>query len=124
MLGYGPDGRPLGDFYATPPIAIEKLLEHENFHEDCWEPCCGDGAISDILIARGFNVYSSDLYDWGYGETGIDFLKTERDTHTIISNAPYKLATEFAYHALSCTKKYRGKVAFLNRLQFLEGIKR
>lgn len=32
------------DFYRTPAIATEKLLEVECFEGDIWEPACGDGS--------------------------------------------------------------------------------
>lgn len=37
------------DFYQTPKIAIEKLLEKEDFQNKILEPCCGQGAISKVL---------------------------------------------------------------------------
>ena len=54
------------DYYATPPIAVEKLLENESF-SDIWECACGEGHISKILINNGYNVKSSDLIDRNYG---------------------------------------------------------
>lgn len=126
--GFGKDERPKGDFYATTPIAIEKLLDKENFGNLVLEPCCGDGAISKILEARGFKVISRDLYDWGYGESGRDFLavpyETPVDVEAVITNPPFKLSLEFAVKGLECVKYTNGKVALLNRVQWLEGIKR
>ena len=34
------------DFYPTPLVAIEALLDHASCDGDIWEPACGDGAIS------------------------------------------------------------------------------
>jgi len=67
-----------------------------------WEPACGDGAISKVLEEFGHNVVSSDLYSYGYGGEGIDFLtvKPPMRVQSIITNPPYVLAQEFILHAL------------------------
>lgn len=57
------------DFYATPPIIIEKLLLKEEIVGSVYEPACGEGHISKVLINKGINVFSSDLYYRGFGET-------------------------------------------------------
>ena len=31
------------DFYATPPKAVELLLNHETFSRNIWECACGQG---------------------------------------------------------------------------------
>ncbi len=109
------------DFYPTPPSGILPLLEKEKFEGNIWECACGDGAISKILIDKGYNVYSSDLIDRGYGETGIDFLQTNKKFDNIITNPPFKLSLPFVYKAVESVNK---KVAFLCRITFLEGIAR
>ena len=62
------------DFYPTPKEAIDALIKVENLPKDIWEPACGNGAISKPLISAGHNVISTDLNDYGYGKTGVDFL--------------------------------------------------
>jgi hypothetical protein len=109
------------DFYPTPEIATIKLLEKESFKGDIWECACGDGAISKILIEKKYNVYSSDLINRGYGETGIDFLKTNKIFDNIITNPPFKLSLEFALHGF---KSVKNKMVLFQKLVFLEGIKR
>ncbi len=75
IVGFSTDGgRPLDDFYITPPEATRALLAVENFGPRIWEPACGDGAMSEVLIAAGYDVVSSDLGDYGYGDPGVDFL--------------------------------------------------
>ena len=56
----------------------------------------------------------------GYGEGGVDFLKTNKSVDWIITNPPYGLATEFAIHSLECANN----VALLLKIQFLEGASR
>ena len=116
-----PENRQKDDFYPTPPEATYSLLDREQFIGNIWECACGDGAISKILEEKKYNVYSSDLIDRGYGDTGIDFLKTYRRTDNIITNPPFKLGTEFVYQACHLASK---KVAMLCRINFLEGVAR
>src|ERR1017187_9432499 len=73
IIGFGKD-RSLHDFYPTPRIAIESLLERETFSGPIWEPASGSGAISTVLSEYGYDVISTDLFEYGYGESGIDFL--------------------------------------------------
>lgn len=112
------------DFYATPPFAVQQLLDMEQFSQYIWEPACGAGHISKVLEENGKRVTSSDLYDHGYGSTGIDFLKEKNYTSfDIITNPPYHIAQEFLETALNIVRE-GGKVAMLLRLSFLEGRKR
>ena len=59
------------------------------------EPACGQWHITEELKRHGYNVVSSDLYDYGYGKSGIDFLKSEEKADCFITNPPYKFALEF-----------------------------
>ena len=113
--------REVNDFYATSRPVIEALLKVEKFEGNIWEPCCGEGHISKVLIEHGYNVKSSDLIDRDYGTPHIDFLSEASECDNIITNPPYKNALDFAEKAveLAC-----GKTALLLKLNFLEGIKR
>jgi len=125
-MGFHPGApRPKGDFYASPPVAVEKLLEREKFGTLTMEPCCGSGVVSKVLEAHGYSVISRDLYDWGYGEPNRDFLKDDiTEVDAVITNPPFKESLAFCEKALECTKARKGKVALLCRLQWLEGIRR
>ncbi len=121
VRGIIPDtiNRQRDDFYPTPRISIEALLSVEKFDGDIWEPACGDGAISSVLQNHGYSVTSTDLIDRGYGTAGVDFLLDWQNiADNIVTNPPFKLAEEFAVHALRAS---RCKVAFLCRLAWLEG---
>ena len=68
-----------------------------------WEPCCGKGAISDVLIGRGHHVISTDLVDYGYGVAGRDFLMESRAPDgvvAVVTNPPYNAAESFVAHGL------------------------
>lgn len=110
------------DFYPSPPEATLELLSKENFSGAIWEPACGDGAISKILIEHGHEVVSTDLVARGYGESGIDFLMEWKAlAPNIITNPPFKLSEQFVTKALSLTT---GKVAILQKVSWLAGQER
>ena len=109
------------DFYPTPPWAVDVLLEYENFDGLILEPACGTGNISNALIAHGFDVISSDINDYGYGEPNKDFFALTSRIDNIITNPPYNIADKFVEHSLKLANK---KIALLLRLAFLEGANR
>lgn len=109
------------EFYPTPPEATRALLSVETFDGSIWEPACGDGAISKVLM-ESHRVVSTDLVDHGYGVAGVDFFAetTPRAKH-IITNPPYGrgLADRFIGHALTLTRQSGGSVAMLLNLASL-----
>lgn len=109
------------DFFPTPRWATFALVENEKFSGDVWEPACGDGAMSRVLEEAGSKVFSSDLYDRGYGEIGLDFLTPDRSVNNIVTNPPYNCAEGFVASGVRHAKK---KFALLLRLAFLEGANR
>lgn len=106
------------DFYPTPRWATFALIDNEPLVGDIWEPACGDGAMSEVLMETGNSVISSDLYDRGYGEVGHDFLTTDRQHDNIITNPPFHSAEGFVATAADRVTR---KFALLLRLAFLEG---
>ncbi|HQS95561.1 MAG: hypothetical protein B7X90_05775 [Novosphingobium sp. 17-62-19] len=109
------------DFFPTPAWATHALVENERFTGDLWESACGNGAMSTVLERTGQNVISSDLYDRGYGDPGIDFLTAERRVANVVTNPPYNAAEGFVRAGLKCAEH---KFALLLRLAFLEGANR
>ena len=120
IVGYSTN-REKNDFYATPEQSTEKLLSVVTFRGNIYEPCCGQGHISKVLIKHGYKVFSSDLVDRGYGTPRIDFLMETQKHDNIVTNPPFKNALEFAERALELS---RYKVALLLKLSFLEGVAR
>lgn len=116
------------DFYATDPIAIDKLFGCPvcfNIPDVVWECACGNGCLSERMEYFGRRVYSSDIVDRGYGEV-LDFLKANvmpEGCECIITNPPYKYATEFVRHALDLLPDGGWCIMFL-KTTFLEGQKR
>lgn len=116
------ENRSPADFYTTPPQGTETLLGVESFEGSIWEPACGDGAISRVLESNGHTVVSTDLHDYGYGESGVDFLEqTELRAPNIVTNPPFTYILEFALKGLELGPE---KFALLGRLTFLESQKR
>ncbi|MEI8394785.1 MAG: hypothetical protein WCF85_08630 [Rhodospirillaceae bacterium] len=109
------------DFFPTPRWATFALIDNEKFDGDIWECACGDGAMSEVLEQTGNSVLSSDLYNRGYGEPGVDFTNTSRRYNNIITNPPYNCAEGFVNSAL---KASHNKFALLLRLAFLESAHR
>lgn len=109
------------DFFPTPAWATYALMDNEEFDGNIWECACGDGSMSSVIADCGHKVKSSDLYNRGYGEVGIDFLETTSSQRNIITNPPYNSAQSFVEKAAKITEN---KFAFLLRLAFLEGANR
>ena len=111
------------DLYETPPVAVHGLLAVETLPHEIWEPACGPGAIVNVLRAAGHAVHATDLNPWGCPDSasGRDFLmEREAPCDCILTNPPFKLAGEFAEHALTLVTR----VYFLLRLSFLESARR
>lgn len=98
-----PGERKPQDFYPTPPeptlALIQFLAPRISKNADMiWEPACGEGSISKVLTKQGYNVSSSDLYEyeWAQGKYGADFLKTDSTSCSwIITNPPFNTALDF-----------------------------
>lgn len=92
------------DFYETPKWATKKAVEAMlidgiiNKYDVVYEPCCGAGAISDVLEIYGFeNLMKSDIQvaDYIKGDKGIDVYDIEDDICEIVfTNPPYDRMTK------------------------------
>lgn len=80
--------------------ALIPTLREIGWPNDVWENACGAGHISKQLLAAGFNVFSSNLTDRGYGRIGVNFMSQDRPlAPSIITNPPFSLSDEFLVHA-------------------------
>jgi len=109
------------DFFPTPRWATFALIDNERFEGDIWECACGDGAMARVLEETERKVFSSDLYERGYGEAGHDFLNASRSANNIVTNPPYNSAEGFVANGVRLARR---KFALLLRLAFLEGANR
>ena len=128
MLAVNPKARrEPNDYYATDSAAIIRSLdffEQIGLKKQLWECACGQGNLSKPLIENGYDVFSSDLIDRGFGEQ-IDFLNCkemicQRD---IITNPPFRLAEAFVRQADRIQDNGNLSVFFC-KIQFLETKKR
>jgi hypothetical protein len=109
------------NFFPTPAWATHALIDNERFEGDVWECACGDGSMSRIFEETGHRVVSTDLYDRGYGRSGVDFLAATDPVANIVTNPPYNAAEAFVAAGARLAQR---KFAFLLRLAFLEGANR
>lgn len=119
------DEREQDDYYATDPIALEKLLMVEYPNNQIWECACGAGHLSEALRICGYKVFSSDIRDRGYDhfDGEIDFLTAHKAPFTgnfdILTNPPYKYAKDFVVKSLGMLSPGCRCYMFL-KLTFLE----
>lgn len=120
------------DFYPTPTAATKVLIAYHGFFGKCvvFEPCHGDGAITDVLRAAGATVITSDIDP----ARSVDLIRDARffsfrddldpklellaatKAKAVVTNPPFNQAigivSNFVYQGVPC--------AFLLRLSFLE----
>jgi hypothetical protein len=109
------------DCYSTSAVAVDALLAVETLPFHIWEPAAGHGSIVNVLREAGHRVVASDILHYDFFEA--DFLEQTRapvGTELILTNPPYKHATEFVEHALRLCPR----VIMLCRLAFLESRRR
>jgi len=116
------------DYYATDPIAIDKLLSVEKLSYMVWECACGAGHLSNKLREHHHMVLESDIIK-RVKNSGLfafyNFLTiTKSQLHIkdfdIVTNPPYKYAKEFVLKALDLVDDGH-KVCMFLKLTFLEG---
>jgi len=125
------DRRPIDDSpealdpYMTDPVAVRALIgiEQGRIPGPIWEYCAGTGNIVLTLRDAGYEVFASDIYDYGLPGCKIEDYRTAVPpvgTRAIITNPPFALAFEFLQKSLNEV----GYVAYLLRTNFLESISR
>jgi len=113
------------DAYWTPPQATRALMAIERLPQSIADPCCGSGAILDVLRDEGDHiVFGADVVNYGWLHCVVrDYLAepvTMNET-AIVTNPPYRLALEFIEKAHREGTQYS---AWLLRLNFLESMRR
>ena len=114
------------DYYATDPKAVKFLLEIEKFKGIIWECACGEGHLSKEMQRVGYEVFSTDLVNRGYGNGIYDFLGRENKEVldiNIITNPPFRYANEFIRKGMSIIAKGY-KLALFLPIRYLEGKER
>ena len=116
------------DDFPPPPWATRALLERLTpiMRPDmtAWEPAANRGYMVAPLRERFGSVLATDAHDYGAGFPVRDFLLPYEDDPIpdwIITNPPFRLASEFTLRALDLAT---AGVAMLCRLQWIEGQRR
>lgn len=128
MLGatsHSENEREQHDYYATDPLALEILLHYIKLPPMVWESACGEGHLAKVILNRtNSTVICSDKYERGYKlDFQKDFLKMKQaptGCTCILTNPPYKYATEFVLKSLELLPS-GGDIYMFLRTQFLEG---
>ena len=125
MLGVNPNAeREENDFYATNPKAMKiaiPYLKELGLSQNVWECACGQGHLAKVLQENGFDVYSTDLIDRGFGKVQ-DFLSVTGSNFyggDIVTNPPFKLAERFVEKGMDLVTDGHRVCLFL-KVQFLE----
>lgn len=92
------------DLYETPGDVTEALIQFLNDHgllrkhDLIWECAAGNGAMSSVFKAYGYDVIETDI------ATGDDYLEMIPDINNwpdwIITNPPFKLSEKFIANSL------------------------
>jgi len=117
------------DYFPTPPWATRAFFRHVlpvlgiEAIGRVWEPAAGEGHMAAVIGEfTDVPVIASDIFDYGYGTTPVDFLDPLAPpfgdgADWIVTNPPFKPAAQFALRALDLA---RVGVALLLRTQWLE----
>jgi hypothetical protein len=109
------------DWYREPRDSVLSLFNALTFEGRIHDPCCGRGRIVEVAREGGYHATGSDLYDYGFGEAGVDFLTDDGPRDSLAFNAPYALNEAFIAHALDVAQY---EIAALVRVPFLAGQQR
>ena len=108
--------RPPTDFYPTPANVTIALLKYLDIPKGSviWEPACGKGHMAEVMKDMGYRVVATELEDFGYGETGKNFIGSALiKCDWIITNPPFYISNDFIRQAIKHGKPF----AFLFKSQ-------
>lgn len=98
------------EWYQEPLWCSERLFACERFNGAIYDPACGAGRIMESARRAGYRAHGSDIVRRCPETAEADFLKAVGTADNIVTNPPFKIAREFALHAMSLTT---GKVAMI-----------
>lgn len=117
--------REANDYYSTDASAITLLHKHNLLDTDVqyWETAVGGGRLAKELKRLGYNVTrETDLFDRGYGDVGIDFLKcNDVFEGNLITNPPYSMINDWIVKSIELASN---KSYIFCRIQTIETINR
>lgn len=81
------------DYYATEPVCAAELMQVANVY-NVWECACGEGHLAKVFDVCGVLSKATDLIDRGYGQGGVDFMRSsEQHDGWIVTNPPIQICT-------------------------------
>lgn len=121
------------DFYTSPIDFVKNAVKYLNPSDVIWEPSVGSGKVQKPLEELGYQVYCSDIHDYGfvnqYGKPTevLDFFKQDKlpfmfygeTANVIMTNPPYKGQQKYVENAFKLLGSRGSKVIMLLRLDFL-----
>ena len=102
------------DFFQTPNIALEPIVQFIPKEYTIWEPASAGGNLIRFFTEKGYTIRGSDL------STGVDFLTNEVDADCIITNPPFSIKDKWIKRCYDLDKPFM----LLLPITGLEGLKR
>lgn len=115
--------RRAADYYPTPTDCTQALIDFLQIPKGStiWECACGEGYMSKVFKQNGYNIISTDVNSYGFGDGVEDFLSAEcKECDWIITNPPFKLSEAFIRKCLEHGKPF----ALLLKSQYWHSKKR
>jgi hypothetical protein len=114
-------------FWETSTATVLALKAIERLPKSIADPCCGTGAILDVLAEAGHIVHGADLIDYGWKGGRVTMIPDyylaepiEMNGVGIVTNPPYRLAEAFIPRLADGCSYH----AWLLRTNFLESVSR
>lgn len=90
------------DHYVESEWCSRRLFQEETFSGTILDPACGFGNIVKSGKELGQAIFGTDLVDRGGSELPpCDFFDMKTRVANIVTNPPFRIADDFAVHALS-----------------------
>lgn len=100
------------DYYKTPHKSFSPVIQYiKDLNVPVWEPACGDGRLIRWMRDSGVEADGVDIST----DIRLDFFLDKQRRQCIATNPPFRLAFEFAKHAVN----HADHVFLLLRLNFL-----
>jgi hypothetical protein len=98
------------DFYVEPEWCSERLFDVEPFVGEIIDPACGLGRIVTAAATHGHCSSGLDIAQRAPGFLQANFFEEPGRCLNIVTNPPFDIAREFAFHALELASR---KVAII-----------
>ena len=104
------------DWYPTHKSWTHVLLRHQNLPNLIYEPCAGDGSMSNVLSSHGHTVIASDIAPRVESVVSKDAMNVG-PVECVVTNPPYREIKKLIPYWLGNTEI----LCLLLRLNYIEG---